>query len=57
MDDNLRVCVEKKIYHSQIFEDYISKFIGLPISKGYIEPDREALKEHRKRCNILEQDY
>ena len=56
LDDNLRVCVEKKIDHSQIFEDYISKFIGLPISKGHIEPDREALKEHRKRCNILDQD-
>lgn len=56
LDDNLRVCVEKRIDHSQIFEEYISKFIGLPISKGHIEPDREALKEHRKRCNISEQD-
>ncbi|RHB41086.1 hypothetical protein DW886_18965 [Enterocloster aldenensis] len=56
LDDNLRVCVEKKIDHSQIFKEYISQFIGLPISKGHIEPDREALKEHRKRCNISEQD-
>lgn len=56
LDDNLRVCVEKRIDHSQIFKEYISKFIGLPISKGQIEPDREALKEHRKRCSILEQE-
>lgn len=56
LDDNLKVCVEKRIDHSHVFEKYISKFIGLPISKGHIEPDREALKEHRKRCNILEQD-
>lgn len=54
LDDNLRVCVEKRIDHSQIFKEYISKFVGMPISKGHIEPDREALREHRKRCNISE---
>lgn len=57
LDDDFRVIVERKIDHSQIFKEYISEFIGLPISNGYIEPDREALKEHRKRCNMSEQDY
>lgn len=52
LDDNFRVCVEKRMDHSQIFKEYISKFIGLSISKGQIEPDCKALKEHRLRCNI-----
>lgn len=53
LDDNLKVCVKERIEYSQIFTEYIFRFIGKAISKGQIEPDREALKEHRKRCNIF----
>ena len=54
LDDNFRICVSKKINHTQIFDKYIDKFIGMTIEKGYIEPDREALAEHRKRSKIFE---
>ncbi|MEY8523518.1 hypothetical protein D7X98_10085 [bacterium 1XD8-76] len=53
LDDNFRICVSKKINHTQIFDKYIDKFIGMTIEKGYIEPDREALAEHRKRSKIF----
>lgn len=46
--------MSKKINHTQIFDKYIDKFIGMTIEKGYIEPDREALAEHRKRSKIFE---
>lgn len=52
LDDNLRVCVEKPNDHSQIFKEYILQYIGMTISKGPVEPDREALAEHRRRSNI-----
>lgn len=52
LDDDFRIYAERTMDHSPIFKKYISQFIGLPISKGRVEPDREALKEHRKRCNI-----
>lgn len=55
LDDNFKVCVSKENAHSQIFKDYILQFIGMAISKGQVEPDREALKEHRRRCNIVSQ--
>lgn len=56
LDDNFRVCVEKRSDHSQIYKEYISRYIGMSISKGRIEPDREALEEHRRRCNISDND-
>lgn len=52
LDDNFRICVEKKTDHRQIFKEYISRYIGMTISKGHVQPDREALAEHRKRNNI-----
>jgi putative restriction endonuclease len=52
LDDNFRICVEKRKDHSQIFKEYISRYIGMTISKGHVEPDREALAEHRRRSNI-----
>lgn len=52
LDDNFRICVEKRNDHSQIFKEYISRYIGMTISKGRVEPDREALAEHRRRNNI-----
>ena len=47
-----RICVEKRNDHRQIFKEYIARYIGMTISKGQVEPDREALAEHRKRNNI-----
>lgn len=52
LDDNFRICVEKRKDHSQIFKEYISRYIGMSIQKGRVEPDREALVEHRRRSNI-----
>jgi len=52
LDDNFRICVEKRNDHRQIFQEYISRYIGMTISKGHVEPDREALAEHRIRSNI-----
>lgn len=52
LDDNLRICAGKKINHIQIFKEYIARYMGMKIAKGHIEPDREALAEHRKRNNI-----
>ena len=52
LDDKFRICVEKRNDHRQIFKEYIARYIGMTISKGQVEPDREALAEHRKRNNI-----
>lgn len=52
LDDDFRICVEHPKDHSQVFKEYISRFTGKSISKGIVEPDREALEEHRKRCEI-----
>jgi putative restriction endonuclease len=54
LDDNFRICVEKRNDHRQIFKEYISRYIGATISKGHVEPDREALAEHRRRSNITD---
>jgi len=56
LDNNFKICVEKRNDHSQIFKEYISRYIGMSISKGQVEPDREALEEHRRRCNISGED-
>lgn len=56
LDDNFKICVGKRKDHSQIFKEYISQYIGLTISKGHVEPDREALAEHRQRSNISDKD-
>ena len=52
LDDNYRICVDGKDNYSQVFKECISQYVGMKISKGRINPDKEALKEHRKRCNI-----
>lgn len=54
LDDNFRICVGKKNNHIQMYNKYIAKYIGMMILKGNIEPDREALAEHRKRNNIFD---
>ena len=55
LDNNFCICVEKRNDLRQIFKEYISRYIGMEISKGYVEPDREALAEHRKRNNITDE--
>lgn len=52
LDDNFKICSGKRNSHSQIFNEYIIRYIGMTISKGLIEPDRDALEEHRRRNNI-----
>lgn len=52
LDDDFKICVNRTNAHSQIFKDYILHHIGMSISKGRVEPDRKALEEHRRRCNI-----
>lgn len=52
LDDNFRICAGQENSHIQIFNEFIARYIGMTIAKGQIEPDRNALAEHRKRHNI-----
>lgn len=46
LDSHFRICVEEIKDHSKIFKEHISRYIGMTISKGYVESERE-LVEHR----------
>lgn len=52
LDNDLKVCISNKEC-GEVFMSYILPYEHRTISVGSIEPDREALKEHRLRCNIL----
>lgn len=54
LDDDLRVVISKnpEIQKSTVFSEYIRPFNNYKIKCAEITPNKEALKEHRFRCNI-----
>lgn len=54
LDDELRVCMFGRKAASEIFDKEILPAVGIAIKQGTIEPDREALREHRMRCRLLQ---
>lgn len=53
LNDNLEIITFNGENFSEVFEEKIQPYGGLPIKAGTIEPDRQALNEHRMRCRLL----
>ncbi len=53
LNDNLEVISFNDENSSEVFKEKIQPYLGMPIKGGMIEPDKQALNEHRMRCRLL----
>lgn len=53
LDDDLNICISNNENNSELFLKRILPYVGKRIKKSFVDPDRDALREHRLRCDIL----